>query len=51
MKNMSGSFDILIGDFDEDFFKVDFPERFNVTMLDAVRSVPGESGIRKKGSG
>ena len=41
MKNMSGSFDILIGDFDEDFFKVDFPERFNVTMLDAVRSVPG----------
>ena len=41
MNNMSGSFDILIGDFDEDFFKVDFPERFNGTMLDAVRSVPG----------
>lgn len=41
MKNKTGSFDILIGDFDEDFFKVDFPERFNVTMLDAVRSVPG----------
>jgi len=41
MNNMSGSFDILISDFDEDFFKVDFPERFNGTMLDAVRSVPG----------
>ena len=32
---------ILIGSFDEDFFKVDFPGRFNETMLDAVRSVPG----------
>ncbi len=41
MKNKTGSFDILIGDFDEDFFKVDFPERFNGTMLDAVRKVPG----------
>ena len=41
MKNLTGSFDILIGDFDEDFFKVDFPERFNGTMLDAVRKVPG----------
>lgn len=41
MKNMTGSFDILISDFDEDFFKVDFPERFNEAMLDAVRKVPG----------
>lgn len=41
MKNMTGSFDILIGDFDEDFFKVDFPARFNEEMLDAVRKVPG----------
>ncbi len=41
MKNMTGCFDILIGDFDEDFFKVDFPERFNEAMLDAVREVPG----------
>ncbi len=41
MKNMTGSFDILISDFDEFFFKVDFPERFNEAMLDAVREVPG----------
>ena len=41
MKNMKGSFDILISDFDVDFFKVDFLGRFNETMLDAVRSVPG----------
>ena len=41
MKNMTGSFDILISDFDEDFFKVDFPCRFNGAMLDAVRKVPG----------
>ena len=41
MKNMTGSFDILIGDFDEDFFKVDFPGRFNEEMLDTVRKVPG----------
>ena len=34
---MTGSFDILISDFDEDFFKVDFPGRFNEEMLNAVR--------------
>lgn len=41
MKNKTGSFDILISDFDERFFKVDFPCRFNEAMLDAVRSLPG----------
>ncbi len=45
---MSGSFDILIGDFDEDFFKVDFPCRFNEAMLDAVRSVQGRIWNSKK---
>lgn len=48
MKNMTGSFDILIGDFDEDFFKVDFPERFNDAMLDAVRKVPGRIWNQEK---
>ena len=48
MNNMSGSFDILIGDFDEDFFKVDFPERFNEAMLDAVRSVQGRIWNQEK---
>lgn len=38
---MTGSFDILISDFDEDFFKVDFPGRFNEEMLNAVREVQG----------
>ena len=41
MKNMMESFDILISEFDERFFKVDFPGRFNDKMLDAVRGVPG----------
>ena len=48
MKNMTGSFDILIGDFDEDFFKVDFLCRFNGTMLDAVRKVPGRIWNQEK---
>ena len=48
MKNMTGSFDILIGDFDEDFFKVDFPCRFNGAMLDAVRKVPGRIWNQEK---
>ena len=48
MKNKTGSFDILISDFDEDFFKVDFPERFNEAMLDAVRSVPGRIWNQEK---
>ncbi len=48
MKNMMGSFDILISDFDEDFFKVDFPERFNGAMLDAVRKVPGRRWNKEK---
>ena len=48
MKNMTGSFDILISDFDEDFFKVDFPERFNDEMLDAVREVPGRRWNKEK---
>lgn len=47
-KNMTGSFDILIGDFDEDFFKVDFPERFNEAMLDAVRKVSGRRWNKEK---
>ena len=34
-------FDILIGELDEEYFKVDFPEKFNRQMLDAVRQVPG----------
>ena len=45
---MTGSFDILIGDFDEDFFKVDFPCRFNGAMLDAVRKVPGRIWNQEK---
>ena len=45
---MTGSFDILIGDFDEDFFKVDFPCRFNRAMLDAVRKVPGRIWNQEK---
>ncbi len=48
MKNKTGSFDILISDFDERFFKVDFPCRFNETMLDAVRSVPGRIWNQEK---
>ena len=32
---------ILIGEFDEQYFKVDFPGRFNKLMLEAVRNVPG----------
>ena len=48
MKNKTGSFDILISDFDERFFKVDFPERFNEAMLDAVRSVPGRIWNQEK---
>ena len=37
----SECFDILISEFDEHYFKVDFPGRFNQKMLDAVRAVPG----------
>ena len=48
MKNMTGSFDILISNFDEDFFKVDFPERFNDEMLDAVRKTPGRRWNKEK---
>ncbi len=32
---------ILISDFDGQYFKVDFPGQFNKQMLDAVRNVPG----------
>ena len=48
MKNMTGNFDILIGDFDEDFFKVDFPCCFNGAMLDTVRKVPGRIWNQEK---
>jgi len=41
MMNNTGNFEILICGFVEDFFKVDFPGRFNELMLDAVRKVPG----------
>ena len=41
MMENSECFDILISDFDEHYFKVDFPGRFNQKMLDAVRAVPG----------
>lgn len=41
MENYStNNLDILISDFDEQYFKVDFPGRFNQKMLDAVRAVP-----------
>ena len=39
--NNKDKFEILIGGFDEGFFKVDFCGRFNEAMLDAVRNVPG----------
>ena len=32
---------ILISDFDGQYFKVDFPGQFNKQMLDAVRNIPG----------
>ena len=41
MTEKSENFDILISDFDEHYFKIDFPGRFNQKMLDAVRAVPG----------
>ena len=41
MIEKSENFDILISDFDEHYFKVDFPGRFNQKMLDAVRNVSG----------
>ena len=42
MENYSiNNFDILISDFDEHYFKVDFPGHFNQKMLDAVRNVSG----------
>ena len=41
MMDNSECFDILISDFDEHYFKVDFPGKFNKQMLDAVRAVPG----------
>lgn len=39
--NKVNNYDILISDFDEHYFKVDFPGRFNEQMLEAVRNVPG----------
>ena len=41
INNNANNYDILIGDFDEHYFKVDFPGRFNQKMLDAVRNVSG----------
>lgn len=35
------NYDILISDFNEQYFKVDFPDRFNEQMLEAVRNVSG----------
>ena len=39
--NKANNYDILISDFDEKYFKVDFPGHFNEQMLQAVRTLPG----------
>ena len=41
INNNTSNYDILISDFDEHYFKVDFPGQFDKKMLDAVRAVPG----------
>lgn len=41
INNKAYDYDILISDFDEKYFKVDFPGRFNEQMLQAVRTLPG----------
>ncbi len=41
INNNTSNYDILISDFDEHYFKVDFPGQFDKTMLDAVRAVHG----------
>ena len=48
INNNTRNYDILISDFDEHYFKVDFPGQFDKKMLDAVRKVPGRIWNQKK---
>jgi len=41
INNKANNYEILISDFDEKYFKVDFPGHFNEQMLQAVRTLPG----------
>ena len=41
INNKMNNYEILISNFDEKYFKVDFPGRFNEQMLQAVRSISG----------
>ena len=48
INNNVNNYDILISDFDEKYFKVDFPGRFNELMLEAVRTVSGRRWNREE---